>query len=55
MTAAQIAQAIVDGGRYTAPRSARPLDAAIVNSRVSNPIYRSRFRRQDGKIGLAEG
>ncbi|HET8570959.1 MAG TPA: hypothetical protein VFN14_03640 [Candidatus Limnocylindria bacterium] len=54
MSAAQIAQAIVDRGRYAPPRSDRPLDAATVNSRVSNPIYRSRFRREDGKIGLSE-
>jgi hypothetical protein len=54
MSAAQIAQAIVDRGRYAAPRSDRPLDAATVNSRVSNPIYRSRFRREDGKIGLSD-
>ncbi len=55
MTAAEIAQAIADRGRYSAPRSAKPLDAAMVNGRVSNPTYRSRFTRQDGKIGLASG
>jgi hypothetical protein len=54
MTAAQLAAAIKERGRYQAPRSARPLDAAIVNSRVSNPVYRSRFRREGGRIGLAE-
>jgi hypothetical protein len=54
MSAGQIAQAIIDRGRYNAPRSDRPLDAATVNSRVSNPTYRSRFRREDGKIGLSE-
>lgn len=54
LSAGDIATAIVQRGRYRAPRSDRPLDAATVNSRVSNPIYRSRFRREDGKIGLAE-
>jgi hypothetical protein len=53
LTAAELAQAIKERGRYTAPRSARPLDAATVNSRVSNPVYRARFTRRDGKIGLA--
>lgn len=53
MTAAQIAQAVVERGRYSAPRSGKPLDAAMVNGRVSNPTYRSRFHRQNGKIGLA--
>jgi hypothetical protein len=55
MTAAELAQAIKERGRYAAPRSARPLDAATVNSRVSNPVYRARFARSDGKIGLASG
>jgi hypothetical protein len=54
MTAAQIAQAIVVRGRYSAPRSGKPLDAAMVNGRVSNPTYRSRFRRDNGKIALAQ-
>jgi hypothetical protein len=54
MTAAELAGAIKERGRYRAPRSARPLDAAIVNSRVSNPVYRGRFRREGGRIGLAK-
>jgi hypothetical protein len=54
LTAAEIAVAIVERGRYSAPRSGRPLDAATVNSRVSNPAYRARFRRDAGRIGLAE-
>jgi hypothetical protein len=53
LTAAEIAGAIGERGRYRAPRSARPLDAATVNSRVSNPAYRARFRRDGGRIGLA--
>jgi hypothetical protein len=53
-TAAELAAAVKERGRYYAPRSAHPLDAAIVNSRVSNPVYRSRFKRQEGRIGLAE-
>lgn len=55
LTAAEIAGAIGERGRYRAPRSARPLDAATVNSRVSNPAYRARFRRDGGRIGLANG
>jgi|GEM_PF-3513381 len=54
MSAAQIAQAIVERGRYSAPRTGKPLDAAMVNGRVSNPTYRSRFHRENGKIGLAD-
>lgn len=52
-TAAELAGAIVERGRYHAPRSAKPLDAAAVNARVSNPIYRSRFVRREHRIGLA--
>jgi hypothetical protein len=55
LPAADIAQAISEEGIYRAPRSDRPLDAATVNSRVSNPVYRSLFRREDGRIALASG
>jgi hypothetical protein len=54
LTAAEIAQAIAARGRYAPPRSGKRLDAATVNSRVSNPAYRERFKRQDGRIGLAD-
>ena len=53
-TAAELATAIRERGRYQPPRSAKPLDAATVNSRVSNPVYRARFRRAEGRISLAE-
>ena len=53
-TAAELAAAVVERGRYSPPRSTRPIDAAIINSRVSNPVYRDRFVRHDGKIGLTE-
>jgi hypothetical protein len=53
MSAVQLAQAITERGRYTAPRSTKPLDAATVSARVSNPVYRSRFVRSGGKISLA--
>jgi hypothetical protein len=53
MTAGELATAIVERGRYTTPRSAKPLDSTTVNARVSNPIYRSRFVRDKGRIGLA--
>jgi hypothetical protein len=52
-TAAELAGAIAERGRYHAPRSAKPLDAAAVNARVSNPTYRSRFIRREHRIGLA--
>ncbi len=55
LTAAEIARAIAERGRYAPPRSARPLDAATVNSRVSNPAYRARFARDGRRIGLASG
>jgi len=54
-TAAELAAAIVERGNYRPPRSAKPLDAAAVNARVSNPTYRSRFLRRDRRIGLASG
>jgi hypothetical protein len=52
-TAAELATAIVARGRYQAPRTAKPLDAATVNARVSNPTYRGRFVRREHRIGLA--
>lgn len=55
LTAAEIAQAITDRDRYAPPRSSRPLDAATVNSRVSNPAYRALFVRDGRRIGLARG
>lgn len=55
LSAADLAAAIGERGQYTAPRSGKPLDAAMVNGRVSNPTYRSRFTRSEGRIGLAEG
>jgi hypothetical protein len=52
-TAAELASAITARGRYQAPRSAKPLDAATINARVSNPTYRGRFVRREHRIGLA--
>ena len=54
MSAAEIADAIGREGSYQAPRTDKPLDAATVNSRVSNPVYRSLFRRDEGRIALAQ-
>lgn len=54
LSAADLASAITERGRYSAPRSGKPLDAATVSARVSNPVYRSRFRRENGRIALAE-
>jgi hypothetical protein len=53
LTAGELATAILERGRYVAPRSAKPFDASTVNARVSNPVYRSRFTRDKGRIGLA--
>ncbi len=55
MRAADLAEAIVERGRYRVPRSGKPLDGKTVSQRVSNPTYRSRFTRDGGLIGLAEG
>jgi len=54
MTAGELAGAIAERGRYAPPRSSKPLDAAMVSQRVSNPTYRGRFTRNEGRIGLAE-
>jgi hypothetical protein len=54
MSAAELAGAITERGRYAPPRSGKALDAATVSQRVSNPTYRSRFVRNQGRIGLAE-
>ena len=54
MSAADLAAAITERGRYTVPRSGKPLDAKTVSQRVSNPTYRSRFTRSEGRIGLAD-
>ena len=54
MTAGELAGAVAERGRYAPPRSSKPLDAAMVSQRVSNPTYRSRFVRNEGRIGLAE-
>ena len=54
LTASELAEAIVERGRYAPPRSGKPLDAATVSQRASNPTYRARFVRREGRIGLAQ-
>lgn len=54
MPAAELAAAVAERGRYQPPRSGKPLDAAMISQRVSNPAYRARFTRSEGRIGLAE-
>ena len=54
LPAGELATAIAERGRYAPPRSGRPLDAAMVSQRASNPTYRSRFQRREGRIGLAD-
>ena len=54
LPAADLATAIVERGRYTVPRSGKPIDAKTVSQRVSNPTYRALFVRREGRIGLAE-
>jgi hypothetical protein len=53
MSAGELASAVTERGIYAPPRSGKPLDATAVSVRVSNPRYRSRFTRSEGKIGLA--
>jgi hypothetical protein len=53
-TASELASAIAERGRYQPPRSGKPIDAAMINGRVSNPTYRGRFARSGRRIGLAE-
>jgi hypothetical protein len=54
LSAADLAAAVVERGSYAPPRSKKPLDAAMVSQRVSNPTYRKLFTRAEGRIGLAE-
>ena len=54
MPAADLADAITARGRYAPPRSGKALTAATISQRVSNPTYRARFVRSEGRIGLAE-
>ena len=54
LSAGEIAAAVAERGRYAPPRSKKPLDAAMVSQRVSNPTYRKLFTRAEGRIGLAE-
>lgn len=54
MSAGDLAAAVAERGRYSPPRSGKPLDAAMISQRVSNPTYRQRFTRNEGRIGLAE-
>lgn len=53
MAAADLAAAVAERGRYHPPRSGKPIDAAMISQRVSNPTYRSRFTRAEGRIGLS--
>ncbi|RPH36919.1 MAG: hypothetical protein EHM90_00795 [Chloroflexi bacterium] len=53
MSAADLATAVAERAIYAPPRSGKALDATAVSVRVSNPRYRSRFTRSEGKIGLA--
>jgi len=54
LSAGELAAAVTARGIYAPPRSGKPLDATAVSVRVSNPRYRSRFTRGEGKIGLAD-
>jgi hypothetical protein len=54
LSAGELATAITERGRYAPPRSGKTLDAATVSQRASNPTYRSRFVRREGRIGLAQ-
>ena len=54
MSAGELAAAVAERGRYAPPRSGKPLDAAMISQRVSNPTYRARFTRNEGRIGLVD-
>ncbi len=54
MSAADLAVAVAERGRYAPPRSGKAIDAAMISQRVSNPTYRTRFTRAEGRIGLAD-
>ena len=54
LSAGDLAAAVAERGRYAPPRTKKPLDAAMVSQRVSNPTYRKLFTRAEGRIGLAE-
>ncbi len=54
MSAGDLASVVAERGRYAPPRSGKPIDAAMISQRVSNPTYRSRFVRNEGRIGLAD-
>jgi hypothetical protein len=53
MSAREIADAIRNRGRYRG-RSTKPVSAALVSKRVSNPNYRVLFTRDKHKISLAQ-
>ena len=48
LSAADLAAAVVERGRYAPPRSKKPLDAAMVSQRVSNPTYRPLLHARRG-------
>jgi hypothetical protein len=52
LSANVIADRIRERGKYTPPRSSKPLSGSNVNSRVANPTYRGRFVRRDDGIWL---
>ena len=53
MTVAEIAAEIRRRGRYTAPRSGRPITTELVSTRVANPHYRKLFVRSGRLLTLA--
>jgi hypothetical protein len=53
MTVAEIAAEIRRRGRYTAPRSGRPITTELVSTRVANPHYRKLFARSGRLLSLA--
>lgn len=53
MTVAEIAAEIRRRGRYTAPRTGRPITTELVSTRVANPHYRKLFARTGRLLTLA--
>jgi hypothetical protein len=52
MTVAEIAAEIRRRGHYRGPRTKRPVSAAMVSNRVSNPQYRGMFERTGRGLSL---
>lgn len=53
MTVSEIASQIRARGRYTSPRTGRPIGTESISTRVANPNYRNLFKRTGRLLTLA--